>query len=137
MRIALVLLSLVLVAGCGDGRDPKSDPSSSGAQPGASSKPSAEPGSEFMPPGAEETAAALPKCSEIWVAGQTLPADYAGCQTDSGGLDQGSKYVCTDGGADLIGHNEQFFARLGGPIQENGEDDAAFSQELFEVCKPE
>jgi hypothetical protein len=136
MRTALALVSLILVAGCGgDDRDePTPWPSASGI---VSGKPGSTPGSEFMPPNAKESAAALPKCSEVWVAGKTLPSDYNGCQTEGGGLDRGAVYVCTDGGGQLIGYNDEFFARLGGPIKGYGEDEVAFSHELFEVCKPE
>jgi len=133
MRIALVILSLILVAGCGNGTEPEPAPSDviqSRAKPN-------QPGSEFMPPDADKAAESLPKCSDIWVEGKTLPEDYEGCQNTGSGLDRGANYACTDGKADLIGHNDQFFARLGGQIKAYGEDEAAFSQELFEVCKPE
>jgi len=140
MRIALVILSLILVAGCGNSTEPNSEPSdvtSSGTEGGAPGTQSSTPGSEFMPPDADKAAESLPKCSDIWVEGKTLPEDYEGCQNTGGGLDRGANYACTDGKADLIGHNDQFFARLGGQIKAYGEDEAAFSQELFEVCKPE
>jgi hypothetical protein len=136
MRIALVLLSLLLVVGCGDnGSDPKIEPKPvpTGVVPSASA--SGTPGSEFLPDIPKESADALPACSEVWVVGDTLPEDYEGCRT-KGGVDQGARYACTDGGGELIGHNDQFFARLGGVIKAYGEDDIDFSHELFEVCKP-
>jgi len=132
MRIALVILSALLVASCGDRTGPNSEPSGVTQH---STDPS-QPGSEFLTPVPEESAAAMPECSEVWVAGKTLPADYEGCQIASGGIDRGASYACTDGNGDLIGYNDQFFARLGGEVQAFGEDDAAFSHELFGVCKP-
>lgn len=131
MRIALVTLSLVLFAGCGDAGGPSSEPSDV-TTPGTAT---GTPGSEFSSPGMDKNADALPECSEVWVVGKTLPKDYAGCKLPEGGIDRGADYACTDGKGDLIGHNEQFFARPGGQIKANGEDDVAFSHELFEVCK--
>ena len=139
MRLAFVILSLILVAGCGGSTetDPTSpDGAASGANGGTPGAATPTPGDEFLPPNAEESAAALPPCSDVWAVGKTLPEDYEGCQTADGGLDKGAVYACTDGKGDLVGQDEQFFARVGGPIQANGDDDEAFSQELFEVCKP-
>lgn len=136
MRFALVIFSLLLVAGCGDnGSDPNTGPSAAptGVVPSASA--TGTPGSEFLTPVPKESAEALPKCSELWVVGQTLPADYEGCRTE-GGIDQGARYPCTDGNGELVGHNDQFFARLGGPIKAYGDDEADFSRELYEVCNP-
>jgi len=132
MRIALVALSLVFLAGCGDGGEPTSEPS---GVIQSSTKPN-EPGSEFLTPVPKESAEALPECSEVWVVGKTLPADYKGCRIAGGGIDQGAKYACTDGRGELIGYNDQFFARLGGTVQAYGEDEEAFSQDLFQACKP-
>jgi hypothetical protein len=132
MRIALVAVSLVFLAGCGDGGEPTPEPSDVIQ---SSTKPS-EPGSEFLTPVPTESAEALPECSEIWAVGKTLPSDYKGCRIAGGGIDQGAKYACTDGKGELIGYNDQFFARLGGAVQAYGEDEEAFSQELFEACKP-
>lgn len=132
MRIAVVALSLLLVAGCGGGGEPTSGPTGV-AQNTADPK---QPGSEFLTPVPAEKADAMPECSEVWVEGNTLPNDYAGCRIAGGGIDQGAKYPCTDGKGELIGYNEQFFARLGGTVRAYGEDEAAFSHELFQVCKP-
>ena len=136
MRTALVTLSLLLVAGCGDsGSDSKTEPSPAPTGVVPSSSATGTPGSEFLTPVPKESADALPACSEVWVVGATLPNDYGGCRTE-GGIDQGAHYACTDGNGELIGHNDQFFARLGGQIKAYGEDEADFSRELYEVCKP-
>jgi len=133
MRIAVVALSLLLVAGCGrGGGEPESEPTGVIT----SSTKSSEPGSEFLTPIPDKSAEALPECSEVWVEGNTLPTDYAGCRIAGGGIDQGAKYPCSDGKGELIDYNEQFFARRGGTIQANGNDDEAFSHELFQACKP-
>src|SRR5690348_256360 len=104
MRIVLVLLGLLLVAGCGNSEKPSPQPT--GVVP--PSKATGTPGSEFLTPIPKKSAEALPKCAEVWVVGKTLPADYAGCQIDGGGVDRGAKYACTDGRGELIGYNEQF-----------------------------
>ena len=136
MRFVPVIFSLLLVAGCGDnGSEPKSEPNSGPTGVVPSSKATGTPGSEFLTPVPKESAEALPKCSEVWVVGETLPKDYEGCRT-VGGIDHGAHYACTDSGGDLIGHNEQFFARIGGQIKAYGEDEADFSRELYEVCRP-
>ena len=134
MRIVLVLLGLLLVAGCGNSDQDQPSPQPTGVVP--SSKATGTPGSEFLSPIPKESAETLPKCDDVWVVGKTLPADYSGCQIDGGGVDRGATYACTDGGSELIGYNEQFFARLGGPVRAYGDDEAAFSQELFEACNP-
>ena len=132
MRIAVVVLSLVFLSGCGDGAEPTSGPTGV-VQNSADPK---QPGSEFLTPVPAESAGAMPDCTEVWAVGNTLPADYEGCRIAGGGIDQGAKYACTDGKGELIGYNDQFFARLGGAVQAYGEDEEAFSQELFQACKP-
>ena len=88
-----------------------------------------------MTPIPKESADALPACSEVWVVGETLPTDYEGCRT-KGGIDQGAHYACTDGNGELIGYDDQSFARLGGQIRAYGEDEMDFTRESYEVCEP-
>lgn len=116
---AVLLLALV---GCSDdgGDEPAAAPSTSGS-PTASSGSTARPDGSPSPSTTDiaELVAGLPGCAEVWVAGETLPADYAGCKEPGGGIDPGMVLQCVDG-AGLAAYRDRFWARLDGEISDSG-----------------
>lgn len=75
-----------------------------------------------------------PACSDVWVAGQTLPETYAGCE-DGGSLYASAESDCKDGRV-FTTFNDRFYAVLGAEITAVvGEmsDDPAYSA-FFDAC---
>lgn len=65
----------------------------------------------------------VPACSDVWVAGETLPEDYEGCTREDGDLEAAVTLPCTDG-TELAGYEDRFWALLGGEIKDAGAPDA-------------
>ena len=115
-----LLLALVLpLAACsGDGDGPDATPS-------PTSSPTSGPTDDTPAPPTptatsfEDLVASMPQCAEVWVADQTLPADYAGCKLPGGGIDPGVVLQCVDG-AGLAAYRDRFWARLGDPVEDSG-----------------
>lgn len=79
--------------------------------------------------------AASTSCDDIWIAGETLPEDYDGC--DRGDTIEAPAVLdCTDG-SKMTGFDDRFYAKLGGEIHEaSGEiaNDKAYSAFLDECA---
>jgi hypothetical protein len=54
----------------------------------------------------------LPSCSEVWVAGQTLPGKYEGCANDD------VIEAVVTGSDGFVYYNDTLRAKLGGKIEE-------------------
>ncbi|MDN4161068.1 hypothetical protein [Nocardioides abyssi] len=115
------LFALTLTACSGDDEPdatggPSGTTSSSSPSSSASSAPSSP---SARPTDIEELVASLPSCTEVWVADQPLPTDYAGCKVPGGGIDLGAVLECVDG-AGLAAYRDRFWARLGEPVEDSG-----------------
>lgn len=106
---AVLLLPLVLLAGCGEGEatsadDPTPTQSTSSAPTESTSTPPTE-----APP-------TKPQCSEVWVDGQTFPERYKGC-LDGERLVQAESTYC-EFGTRLFYYANSFYAVPNGPVNE-------------------
>lgn len=123
--VSAVLLSLVLLGGCGDdGTDTASDPGASGS---ASDSPSTETSTPAEPTPSEsaitptETTEPLPDwpaCADVWVEGATLPGDYRGCLQDATPVKAKNRYC--EFGKKLVTYADQFWAVRGGKVNDAG-----------------
>lgn len=77
----------------------------------------------------------MPKCSEVWVAGETLPEDYGGCD-DGDTIVAAVSTECSDG-TSLYGFDDRFYALGGEEIVEaaggSTDTDPAYSK-AYEDC---
>lgn len=78
--------------------------------------------------------ALAPACSEVWVAGQTLPADYEGCM-NGGTLEAAASFNCEDGSS-LFQFEDDFWAFGGQEIHEEagGAASAEAYSEAYAAC---
>ena len=113
---ALTLAAGLTLAGCGgDGSDSADDPSA-GESASTSEEPTETPSEE---PSETSTEPAGPACSDVWVAGATLPAKYAGCQDDAKGTwVEAMVYHCSSGQR-LVTYKRTFYAAKGEVITES------------------
>jgi hypothetical protein len=103
----LALVGLTLSA-CGE-QEPDS-----GAEPSTSSSPTST-----ESPSESPSEPAGPACSEVWVAGATLPQGYQGCQDDAKGKwVQAMVYHCSSGQR-LVTFGTTFYAAKGEQINES------------------
>jgi len=118
--IAAILLAVTLAA-CGGGDD--------------------EPAAPSTPEATTETAAAeLPECSEVWVDGKTIPADYEGCVRDGETVEANAK-PCGDGPEEFVQYQYvedeityPFVAILGEKVIEYIDDENAPYAKTFDKC---
>ena len=103
MAVAAVLLALT--AGCGDD-EPEQDTTDASAENSDAS-------------GGGD--GGMPACADIWVDGETLPADYGGCSNDDGSIAGSSYEECKDG-SKIFTHDSRFFTRADATIVDGGDN---------------
>ena len=121
--------TLLLLAGCTSGSDADGSDGSDVSLTDPDETPS---------PAAPEAAPSSPECAFVWVAGQVLPNDYTGCQSDGR---EGSQDVveCTDG-ASLIVYLDRFYGITGDEIIEPADaplQDTEEYGETYSACTGE
>lgn len=79
--------------------------------------------------------ALAPKCSDVWVAGETLPEDYEGCM-DGDTLEAAASFNCEDGSS-LFQYADDFWAFGGKEIHEEagGVASAEPYKEAYATCQ--
>jgi len=120
--VSAVLLSLVLLGGCGDddGGSAATDPETSDTPSLETSAP-AEPSPSESSITATETAEALPDwpaCADVWVVDAKLPGDYQGCLADGTAVKAKNQYC--EFGKKLVTYADQFWAVRGGKVNDAG-----------------
>jgi len=125
IRTLPAFLFMILVAACGSDSDPETDAS---AAPTTTTTTSAAP--------------ELAACETVWVDGQTLPADYAGCKggaSDTVG-EVGTCISGTDKYATYVRNQDDierpFFGLLGGKVIEYTDDEFGPYAKAFGECVP-
>lgn len=108
---AVALVGLALTA-CGDEEpDAATDPAANASE-SASETPSESPSET-------SSEAPGPDCASVWVAGQTLPEDYQGCQdATKGKWVQAMVYRCSSG-QHLVTFGTTFYAARGEAVNES------------------
>lgn len=104
---ALVVVPVTLLAACTSGSDPD-QPSADDVEASTSSPATTTTGG--APP-------AGPPCTDVWVAGGVLPADYTSCVEADGTAGRQDVVECTDG-TSLVVHRDAMYAVTGGPVVE-------------------
>lgn len=131
--IAALAAALLLLAGCGEDTDePDADDTPTVAESSSDST------TEAAPTGP-------PACAEVWVPGQTLPADFAGC-TEGGATVSDVGVECADGATTLYVYEnpttgeDQYFGITGQEIgnadddaDDDGADDAPYAK-AYSTC---
>ncbi len=75
----------------------------------------------------------LPSCDDVWVAGRTLPEDYAGCRDDEGTLQVSKVQECTTSDERLTQFGTDFYAMLGAEVHDDGLESVGY-QEVYQAC---
>lgn len=117
--LAPLLLTGALLAGCGedDGRTASDPADTASATPAPSDSSSAG-------ASGDATQATGPDCAEVWVAGETLPRGYEGCDQDGQQVKADGRYC--EFGKPLVTFDDRFWAVPGGRI---GESDGPLLQD--------
>ena len=97
-RIALLILTALLLTGCSGGSDDAKDGGKKDDEASSSATPTAT----------------GPACADIWKVGATLPEDYESCVQD-GAIAPQEVYECTDD-TKLVAFNDSMYAVTGGKI---------------------
>jgi len=66
----------------------------------------------------EKILSRYPTCSDVWVVGKSLPADYEGCAR-GGKIKAASTLICKDG-TEISTLDDRFWSVDGGPIKDAG-----------------
>lgn len=113
--VAVTLVAGLGLSACGEqGPDSAEEPSSSAAT-SATETPTQEPTEAAT----EEPEPSGPACSDVWVAGATLPQKYAGCQdAEKDAFMQAMVYMCSSGQR-LVTFGRTFYAAKGEVITES------------------
>lgn len=96
------------------------------------------PGAPAEAPSQTEGGGGLPSCANVWVPGETLAADYNGCELANGTTYPAVGIPCKDGSGRLFAFDQQgsdadeFFALSGDEIQESADAQAYAS--AFSAC---
>lgn len=84
-------------------------------------------GEERPAPSSSVAGADLPRCSTVWAAGATLPADYTAC-VEGGRRMEPKEHECDNGKSSYLEQGDgEAFARRGGPV-------ATTLGELARIC---
>jgi hypothetical protein len=116
--VAVVLMSLAVLAGCGDDGGTASDPSGSDTPSLETSAP-AEPTPSESQMSPTETATPLPDwpaCTDVWVAGARLPGGYQGCLEEGTPVKAKNQYC--EFGKKLVTYADRFWAVRGGKVND-------------------
>lgn len=125
--VSVVLLSVVLLAGCGDDEggtatDPgSSDSASTGTSPSAdpTDEATGEPTDlETMPSVVPDPVPDWPACADVWVADAKLPGDYKGCLEGETPVKAENQYC--EFGKKLVTYADQYWAVRGGKVNDAG-----------------
>lgn len=95
-RLAILILTALLLTGCTGGSDAKDGDKKDGGTSSATPKPTG------------------PACDSIWKAGETLPETYKSCVLD-GAIATQEVYECKDD-TKLVAFNDSMYAITGGKI---------------------
>jgi hypothetical protein len=87
-------------------------------------------GSAVLPTPAGDT---LPSCEDVWVAGGTIPEDYAACRDDDGVLQVSEVQECTSTDQRFTTFGDGFYGVLGGVVYDDGLDSPSYD-ELYAGC---
>jgi hypothetical protein len=112
--VALTLVAGLGLTACGeDGPDSADEPSASES----TSTPAEEPSETPTEEASEEPKG--PACADVWVAGETLPTSYAGCQdADSDRWVEAMVFRCSSGQR-LVTYRRTFYAAKGEVVNES------------------
>jgi len=83
-------------------------------------------------PEPSETSAGLPTCSQVWVDGTVLPANYLGCTNEDGTIEGEASVECESGSGRFVTYQDRFFALAGGQITEASTDSDAYATAYHE-----
>lgn len=113
--VALALVAGLVLTACGEEGPESAEEPTTGES--ASTEPTETPTEEpTEEPVAEPTG---PACSDVWVAGATLPRKYKGCQdAEKGKWMQAMIYRCSSG-QQLVTYGRTFYAAKGEVVNES------------------
>lgn len=107
-RIAILVMSCLLFAGCTAG-------SGSGGEPNAEASSAQTSSPDASPPTATSKPAG-PDCQAIWKPGQLLPKDYTSCTVD--GQEGAQEVIACKDGSSLVIYRDELYAVTGTPVIE-------------------
>jgi hypothetical protein len=84
--------------------------------------------------GEDPASETLPDCSDVWVAGKTLPEDYEGCMKD-GSIQVSETKKCSAMEGRFVTFDEKYFGILGEEVSDAGLSSPEY-QEAAQACFP-